>query len=72
MTLREDMPNPLEYPKLDLEDEGKPYKECTIEELKRDFILLGKTPNRITVKKREMIVKEVSRRGLNHHEAFAD
>lgn len=72
VTLREDMPNPLEYPKPELVDEGKPYKECTIKELKQDFILLGKTPNRITVKKREMIVKEVRRRGLNHHEAFAD
>ena len=69
---REKFPDPLEYSEPHPDEAGKPYKECSIEELKRDFILLGKTPNLVTVKKRELIVKEVRRRGLNHHEVFSD
>ena len=69
LDMRELLPDPYEE-KESLEP-PKPYKDCTIEELKAQFIQHGKDFNLIAANKRERIVDELRRRGLNFHEVFS-
>lgn len=68
--MRVDLPDPFEDDDAVNQLEGKPYKECTLEELKVEFRSLAKTPNLITVRHRECIVAEVARRGFNPHDVL--
>ena len=71
LRLRDNMPNPFEYP-LETSEQffGKPYKDCTIEELEAEFSTLGEYPNLISVQKRESVAQEVRKRGLNPHDVL--
>ena len=60
--MREKCPNPLKYPD---------FTKYTLEQLKARFLSLGKVVTLVRAKEREDIVKEIRRRGLNHHEVFS-
>lgn len=61
---RDKMPNPFDYPP------EQAFKDCTLEKLKSEYHRLGENLNRITVRKREVIIKEIRNRGLNPHDVL--
>ena len=63
---REKFPNPFDYPASD----ERIFKDCTEENLKEQYHLLGENLTRLTVKKRTLIVEEIRRRDLNPHDVL--